>query len=66
MTRHAEAEGLTLQPSDNKTGFKGVSFISGRSKPYQAVVRRGGKRVSLGNSGLEALLDARARFNVGI
>ena len=46
--QQAEAEGLTLQPSDSKTGFKGVRFNKGRSRPYQAKVRRGGKKVSLG------------------
>ena len=46
--RQAEAEGLVLQPSDNAAGFKGVSFHTGTSKPYEAKVRRGGKVVSLG------------------
>ena len=46
--RQAGAEGLTLQPSDNAAGFKGVSFNSGKSKPYQAHVKRGGKAVHLG------------------
>ena len=46
--RQAEAEGLTLQPRNNMTGFKGVHFKSGRSKPYEAQVCRGGKNVHLG------------------
>ena len=46
--RQAEAEGLTLLKADNSSGYKGVSFSSGRSKPYQAHVRRGGRTVSLG------------------
>ena len=47
--RQAEAEGLALQPSDNKAGLKGVIFISGKSKPYIARVTRGGTQVSLGS-----------------
>jgi len=44
--RQAEAEGLTLLKSESdSTGFKGVSFNSGRS---QAKVWRGGKQVFLG------------------
>ena len=39
LPRQAEEEGLTLQPSDNRTGFKGVTFISGKSKAYEAKVR---------------------------
>jgi len=47
--RQAEAEGLTLLLSDgNNTGYKGVSFNSGRPKPYQSHVWRGGKTVTLG------------------
>ena len=46
--RLAEAEGLTLQPSDNVAGFKGVHFKSGKSKPYVAQVKRGGNCVYLG------------------
>ena len=46
--RQAEVEGLTLQASDNTAGFKGVNFISGKPKPYQAQVWRGGKLVHLG------------------
>ena len=44
----AEAEGLTLLEADNKTGYFGVYHRPGRSKPYQAEVKRGGKKVSLG------------------
>ena len=49
--RQAEAEGLTLLRSErsSSTGYLGVAFKSSReSKPYQAQVRRGGKKVSLG------------------
>jgi len=47
--RQAEAEGLTLLRSQSgSTGFKGVSFRSGKSKPYQAHVQRRGKTMSLG------------------
>ena len=47
--RQAEAEGLTLLRADgNSTGFKGVFFKSGRPKPYQAQMRRGGEKVNLG------------------
>ena len=48
--RQAEAEGLTLVRSEgSSTGYRGVSFDSrGRSKPFEANVRRGGKQVSLG------------------
>ena len=46
----AEAEGLTLQKSDNVTGYKGVRVGSTRNltKPYEATESRGGKTVSLG------------------
>ena len=48
--RLAEAEGLTLLRSEiSSSGYKGVSFISDRPKPYQAKVRRGGKLVTLGH-----------------
>jgi len=48
--RQAEAEGLTLLKSEaSSTGYKGVTFSSScKSKPYQAEVRRGGKKVYLG------------------
>ena len=46
----ATAERLTLLVADNKTGYFGVHHKNpGRSKPYQAQVRRGGKKVSLGS-----------------
>eukprot|EP00964_Phaeocystis_antarctica_P104793 scaffold69887_cov60-Phaeocystis_antarctica.AAC.2 len=47
--RQAEAEGLTLQPSDsNAAGYRGVCIIgTGRSKPFEAIVRRAGKLVHL-------------------
>ena len=51
--RQAEAEGLSLQTSDNSsTGYKYVAFSKrryGEAKPYQAAVRRDGKLVSLGS-----------------
>jgi len=47
--RQAEAEGLTLLRSESsRTGYKGVSFKSGRPKPYHAQVWRGGKQLKLG------------------
>jgi len=47
--RQAEAEGLTLLRSESsKTGYRCVSFNSGRPKPYHAHVRRGGETVTLG------------------
>ena len=47
--QQAQAEGLTLLVADNTTGYFGVYLInSGKPKPYQAKVRRGGKNVSLG------------------
>jgi len=45
----AEAEGLTLRVADNKTGYFGVYHKPGYQKPYEAQVRRGGKKVSLGS-----------------
>ena len=47
--RQAETEGLTLLKSDYATGFKRVSFQSGKSKPYQAKVQRDGMEVNLGS-----------------
>ena len=50
--QQAHAEGLTLRQSpNNATGYAGVCklSISHRHKPYQAMVRRGGKQVSLGS-----------------
>ena len=53
--RQAEAEGLTLQRSDNEAGYRGVYYIIHRTarksctvRPFKARVRRGGKQVSLG------------------
>ena len=43
-----EAEGLTLLVAKNTTGYFGVCHQSGRPKPYQAGVWRGGKNVTLG------------------
>ena len=46
----AEAEGLTLLKADNKTGYFGVYHpYPSKPKPYQAQVRRGGNKVSLGS-----------------
>ena len=48
--QQAQAAGeLTLLVADNKTGYFGVSLNPGRSKPYEARVRRGGKLVHLGS-----------------
>ena len=55
--RQAEAEGLTLQPSNNKTGFKGVIFdvaqaaggAAARGKPYRARSFDSNVYVTLGN-----------------
>ena len=48
--RQAEAEGLTLLRSESSiSGYKGVYFDRCLNiKPYQAVLRRGGKNVHLG------------------
>eukprot|EP00964_Phaeocystis_antarctica_P033719 scaffold19124_cov62-Phaeocystis_antarctica.AAC.1 len=48
--QQAQAEGLTLHVAENETGYYGVSLDQrdGRSKPYQAQVRCGGKSVHLG------------------
>ena len=48
VARQGEAEGLTLLRADNLTGYTGVSCKSGRAKPYEVKVYRGGKNVSLG------------------
>ena len=45
----AEAEGLTLLVAKNTTGYFGVHHKPGRPKPYQAQVKRGAKKVSLGS-----------------
>ena len=48
--RQAEAEGLTLQQSDNMAGYRGVHLLQSRSrrKPFQASVWRAGKHAHLG------------------
>jgi hypothetical protein len=46
--QQAQAEGLTLRVADNKAGYFGVHHKPGKSKPYQAQVRRGGNTVHLG------------------
>ena len=42
------ADALILRVSDNSTGYFGVYHQAGRSKPYRAQVRTGGKMVRLG------------------
>ena len=45
----AEAEGLTLARSDKQSGFRNVSVdLDCKTRPYQAKVRRDGKKVHLG------------------
>ena len=47
--RQAEAEGLTLQPSDNNaTGYRGVALQQSTSNPFYAHVKRAGEQVHLG------------------
>ena len=47
--QQAEAEGLTLLRAKNSTGYFGVCLDKpGTSKPCQAQVKRGGKKVHLG------------------
>jgi hypothetical protein len=46
--QQAQAEELTLLVADNKTGYLGVYPKPGKSKPFEAQVKRGGKKVSLG------------------
>ena len=46
--QQARAEGLMLLEAENTTGFLCVFHRTGRSKPYEAQVTRGGKSVSLG------------------
>ena len=46
--QQARAEGLTLRVAENTTGYFNVCLQTGRSKPYLAKVRRGGKVVQLG------------------
>ena len=68
----AEAEGLTLQRSENQTGYVGVYVnTSNKVKPFEARVRRGGQRVFIGHfataeeAALEvALVRARVRVRV--
>ena len=45
--QQAQAEGLRLRVADNKTGYSGVKHNPGRSKPFEAQMRRGGKSVGL-------------------
>ena len=46
--RQAEAEGLTLQPADNKAGYRGV-YKEGCKATFRAKVRRAGKSMHLGS-----------------
>ena len=48
-TEQAQAEKLTLLVADNSTGYFGVAHQPGRTKPYRAELRRGGKTVYLGS-----------------
>ena len=48
MRQQAQAEGLVLRAAKNKTGYFGVNHKPGRSKPYQAKLKSGGKDVYLG------------------
>ena len=47
--QQAQAEGLTLLVAENRSGYFGVSNKPGQPKPYQAQLRRLGKKVSLGS-----------------
>ena len=47
--QQARAEGLTLRVAESKTGYFGVNHEPDRTKPYQARVMRGGKKVFLGS-----------------
>eukprot|EP00964_Phaeocystis_antarctica_P044928 scaffold25824_cov58-Phaeocystis_antarctica.AAC.3 len=47
--QQAQAEELTLLVAENKTGYFGVTHRAGQPKPYQARVKRGGKKVHLGS-----------------
>eukprot|EP00964_Phaeocystis_antarctica_P154045 scaffold122557_cov60-Phaeocystis_antarctica.AAC.2 len=47
--KHAQAKQLTLLLADNSTGYFGVTHRSGKLKPYQVQVTRGGKSVCLGS-----------------
>ena len=47
---HARAQGVTLLVADNKTGYFGMYLDQrAKTKPYLALVRRGGKQVYLGS-----------------
>ena len=46
--QQAQVEGLKLLVADNRAGYLGVRHQPGRSKPYEAHVRGGGKTVHLG------------------
>ena len=50
VLRAATREGLTLVRAENATGFKGVcrNEKTSKSKPFQAQLKRGGKRGYLG------------------
>ena len=52
VLRAATREGLTLVRAENATGFKGVcrNEKTSKSKPFQAQLKRGGKRGYLGTS----------------
>ena len=45
----AAAEGLSLVPADNSTGYKGVRRINGNGKPFQAQISQDGKQHHLGS-----------------
>ena len=47
--QQAAAEGLTLQVSNNKAGYKDVAINVGRSRPFEAKAWRGGDKVHLGS-----------------
>ena len=49
VRQQAQAEGLALLVADSKTGYFGVHLNPGKTKPYQARVKRGGKYVHLGS-----------------
>ena len=60
----ATAEGLTLEPSTNATGYRGVYKDGRLSMPFTAVFVRAGKRLHLGNFAIveeAALAVARAK-----
>ena len=49
-TEALQAGVLTLLVADNSTGYFGVTLNKpGRAKPYEARVRRGGKKAHLGS-----------------